>query len=84
MAGQHIANFTFKKKDQMVLMSDSSSVRVDEDELSIDLHQLFRRYVLDTIFSYELCIYPPFIFKSAYLLKKQLKLIATSPQKKIR
>ena len=58
-------------------MSDSSSVRVDEEELSIDPQLLFQRLIsvakgsvrvedLDTFFSYESCTYPPSIFKSAH------------------
>ena len=84
MAGQHIADFTFKKKDQVVLMSDSSSVKVDEKEITIDPQLLFQRLIsvakgyvqvddLDTFFSYELCTYPPSIFESAHLLRDAKK-----------
>ena len=84
MAGQHIKDFTFKKKDQVVLMSDSSSMKVDEEEINFDPQLLFQRLIsvakisvqvddLDTFFSFELCTYHPSIFESAHLLRDAKK-----------
>ena len=97
MAGQHIADFTFKKKDQEVLMSDSSSVKVDEEEITIDPQLLFQRLIsvakgsvqdddLDTFFSFKLYTYPPSIFESAHLLrdaKNQFLLLRFKKQPKL-
>ena len=84
MAGQHIMDFTFQKKDQVVLMSDNSSVNVDEEEISIYPQLFFQRLIsvakrsvqvveLDTSFSFKLCTYHPSIFESAHLLKDAKK-----------
>ena len=61
-------------------MSDSSSVKVDEEEITIDPKILFQGLIsiakgsvqvhdLDTFFSFELCTYSPPIFESAHLLR---------------
>ena len=84
IADQHFADFTFKKKDQVVLMSNSSSVKVDEEEISNDPQLLFLRLIsvangyvqvndLDSFFAYELCTYPRSIFESANLLRDLTK-----------
>ena len=74
-------------------MSDSSSVKVDEEEITIDPKILFQRLIsiakgsvqvheLDTFFSFELCTYSPPIFESAHLLRDAKKSVFAAKTQK--
>ena len=74
-------------------MSDSSSVKVDEEEITIDPKILFQGLIsiakgsvrvhdLDTFFSFELCTYSPPIFESAHLLRDAKKSVFAAETQK--
>ena len=93
ISGKQVSQLSFKKKEQAVLMNDSSCVKIDEDEVYVDPQLLFQRLIsaahgsipvddLDSFFSYELCTYPPSLFENVHLLRESRKSgLATDIQK---
>jgi len=84
MVGKPVSEFSFKKKEQVVLMNDSSCVKIEGAEVSVHPQLLFQRLIsaaqgsvpvddLDTFFSYELCTYPPSLFENVHLLRESKK-----------
>ncbi len=71
MLGKSIAEHSFKKKEQVVTLSNNSTVRIRDEVIDIDPQLLFQRLVivglqndnaLAEVFQYELCSFPPATF----------------------
>ncbi|XP_066965689.1 uncharacterized protein [Macrobrachium rosenbergii] len=78
MVGKQVVNYTFKKKDQAIIMDSKSKMSTDCEGVSIDPRLLFQRLVmvstqkesLQGAFWYELCVYPPALFEKRNVLLK--------------
>ena len=76
MVGQSVSDYTFRKKDQVVTMARKATVQVGPETLEVDPQLLFQRLVtaeinsgeLATVFTYEMCSYPPALFDSPGVL----------------
>ena len=81
MNGKRVAEYTFRKKDQAITLSDSSAVKTTEGDVQIDPQLLFQRLVtlgnrqenLSEAFQFELCSFPPALFESKYMPRQQGK-----------
>ena len=75
MYGQSVAEYTFRKKDQVTTLVSSTYITVEGERLEIDPKQLFQRLVVagkDTVdthilFTSELLSYPTSLFDSSLL-----------------
>ena len=74
--GISAAEYTFKRKNQVVTLDSKCQVRIDGATIQIDPQLLFQRLTiaakatesLQEIFKYELCSHPPALFDSSLLL----------------
>jgi len=74
MVGKSIAQYSFKNKEQVITLSNSSVVKIREEMVHIDPQLLFQRLVtlgirnnnLPDVFQYELCSYPPALFENKW------------------
>ena len=82
MTGQNVSDFTFKKKDTVVIMDNKSHTKVDGHSLPVDPQLLFQRLLtvaretsenLSDIFRYELCNQPPALFDTSGLPRQANK-----------
>ena len=78
MTDKSVDEFVFKKKDQVVTMSASSPVTIEQESVQIDPQLLFQRLLtvarateenLVETFQHELCCIPPSLFESNGLLR---------------
>ena len=77
MYGKSVAEYTFRKKDQVTTLASSTYITVEGERLEIDPKQLFQRLVVagketvDTqiLFTYELSSYPTSLFDSSLLMR---------------
>ncbi len=77
MEGKNVDHFSFKKADQAVTLGSRTSVKINNETVQVDPQLLFQRLVavsrervegdLSSVFSYELCSYPPALFESSSL-----------------
>ncbi len=78
MDGKTPAEYSFIRKNQAITHGTKSSVKIDGDQVQIDLQLLFQRLVtvvqssgdLKSAFKYELCSYPSALFDSSLLLRE--------------
>ena len=76
MAQQTVLQHSFKTKEQAGTLS-ISAVKVNNETIQIDPQLLFQKLVtagtrkdqLEEIFQFELCSYPPAIFKAGYVMR---------------
>ena len=76
MTQQNVLQQSFKKKYQAVTLS-TSAVKVNNETIQNDPHLLFQRLIaagtrndlLEEIFQFELCSYPPAIFEARYAMR---------------
>ena len=79
MVGKTPAEYTFRRKDQAITMATKNSVKVDGENIEVDLQLLFQQLStaagpnLKESLSYELCSYPPALFESSNLLLEPQK-----------
>jgi len=81
MDGKTPAEYTFKRKDQVVTLGMKSSVKIDGEQVQVDPQLLFQRLItvaqtaeeLESAFKYELCSYPPALFDSSLQLREAHK-----------
>ena len=81
MEGISAADYTFKRKNQAVMLDTNCQVRIDGATIQIDPQLLFQRLTiaakatesLQEIFKYELCSHPPTLFDSSLLLREPQK-----------
>ena len=81
MIGKTVADYTFKRCDQVVTLKTKAAVKIDSVSVQIDPQLLFQRLIvaakaadnIENIFKYELCSYPPALFDSSLLLKEPQK-----------
>lgn len=83
MTGEKFSEYTFKKVNKAVTMSDKNTLVVDGEVIRIDPQLLFQRLVLiaqkfdvqkfEEIFSYELCQRPSSIFDEYGLMREVKK-----------
>ena len=81
MDGKTAAEYTFKKKDQVVTFNTKSSVKIDGDEVQVDPQLLFQTLIivaqtsdeLELAFKYELCSHPPPLFNALLMLREPHK-----------
>jgi len=87
MIGKSVQEFAFKKKDQIVTIDKTSVVRLGSTSVEIDPQLLFQRLItagtnsdgLEHVFQYELCSYPPALFKNGiFLLEADKAALATA------
>lgn len=79
--GKTPAEYTFKRKDQVVTLGMKSSVKIDGEQVQVDPQRLLQRLVavaqtseeLESVFNHELCRYPPALFDSSLQLRKAHK-----------
>ena len=77
MYRKSVAEYTFRKKDQVTTLASSTYITVEGARLEIDPKQLFQRLVaagketVDTqiLFTYELSSYPTSLFDSSLLMR---------------
>ena len=77
MYGKSVAEYTFRKKDEVTTLASSTYITVEGERLEIDPKQLFQRLVvagketIDTqiLFTYELSSYPSSLFDSSLLVR---------------
>ena len=76
MVGQPVEEYVHKRKDQAVPLSDGTSVKINDDTVSIDPQLLFQRLItvadrcdedISTIFKYELSPNPSALFDNTGL-----------------
>jgi len=81
MKGQNVKDLTFRKKDQITAMNDNAGVKIEGETVKFDAQLLFQRLItaakgsvseeeLTSLFTYELCTYPPSLFESPHLLRE--------------
>ena len=79
MNGKTTAEYTFRKKSQVVTLGMKSSVKIDGKDIQIDPQLLFQRLItvihqspdeLESAFKHELCSYPAALFDSSLLLRE--------------
>lgn len=81
MEGVTPAEYTFRKKNQVVTLGTKLSVKIDGDQVQIDPQLLFQRLItvvqtsdeLEAAFKHELCSYPAALFESPLLLREAHK-----------
>ena len=78
MIGKTVADYTFKRCDQVVTLNTKAAVKIDSVSVQIDPQLLFQRLTkaadnIENIFKYELCSYPPALFDSSLLLREPQK-----------
>lgn len=75
------ADYTFKRKNQVVTLDTKCVVRIDGAAVQIDPQLLFQRLTIaakvtesqQDIFKYELCSHPPALFDASLLLREPQK-----------
>jgi hypothetical protein len=76
MVGQSLDDYVFRRKDQAVPLSDNSSVKIDDETVSIDPQLLFQRLItvadrsdedIASIFKFELSTNPSSLFDNSGL-----------------
>ena len=82
MEGKAVIDYTFKKKNQAVTLASKQNVKVDGEEVHVDLQLLFQRLVavsestlddVEDLLSYELCGHPSSLFDTSGLLREANK-----------
>ncbi len=81
MEGISAADYTFKRKNQVVTLDTKCVVRIDGAAVQIDPQLLFQRLTIaakvtesqQDIFKYELCGHPPALFDASLLLRELQK-----------
>ena len=82
MEGKAVIDYTFKKKNQAVTLCSKQNVKVDSEEVHVDLQPLFQRLVavsksilddVEDLFSYELYGQPSSLFDTSGLLREANK-----------
>ncbi|KAK3748685.1 hypothetical protein QZH41_018981, partial [Actinostola sp. cb2023] len=81
MAGESVATYSFKRKEQSVTLAARSSIRIEDDRVHVDPQLLFQRLViacnttddLEDVFRYELCSYPAALFDTPVTLRQPQK-----------
>jgi hypothetical protein len=84
MEGQRVQEFVFRKKDQVVIMTDTATVKIYQDNIKIYPQLLFQRLItasqgsvsvgdLLDFFGHELCTFPPSVFESDHLMREANK-----------
>ncbi|XP_041362003.1 uncharacterized protein LOC121377973 [Gigantopelta aegis] len=81
MDGEIVAEYTFKRKHQVVTLDTKSTVKIDGESVQIDPQLLFQRLTiaaktskdLEDVFKYELCTHPPALFDPNLLLRQPQK-----------
>ena len=72
MVGKSVVEYTFRKKDQAITLTDSSAMKTKEGMIQIEPQLLFRRLImmgtcrknLTEAFQYELCSCNPALFQN--------------------
>ena len=83
MLHNSVGEYHFKRKKQIVTQNSKSSIVIDDEVVHIDPLLLFQRLTvaatsdqnLESVFLYELCIYPPAFFESPNFLRQAQKSI---------
>ena len=74
MAGKKVDEHSFKRSEQAVTLGARTAVKIGDESVHVDPQVLFQRLVtvsreredtLTSIFSYELCSFPPALFESS-------------------
>ena len=81
MDGEAVAEYTFKRKHQVVTLDRRSTVKIDGESVQIDTQLLFQILALSAktaddlpdVFKYELCSHPPAVFDLNQLLQQPQK-----------
>ena len=81
MPGKNIEKHKFKKKEQVIPLSNHNAVKIKGDVINISPQLLFQRLVtagtindnLFEVFEYELCNYPPSLFENRTTLRLATK-----------
>ncbi|KAK3728716.1 hypothetical protein QZH41_001096 [Actinostola sp. cb2023] len=81
MAGESVATYSFKRKEQSVTLAARSSIRIEDNRVHVDPQLLFQRLViacnttddLEDVFRYELCSYPAALFDTPVTLRQPQK-----------
>jgi hypothetical protein len=81
MTGQHVQQYVFRKKNQVITPESKSTIRINGEKVNIDPQLLFQRLVIAgtqaknllDAFQYELCSYPPALFETKHVLLKANK-----------
>lgn len=77
MQGKSVAEYKFRKRDQVTTLAASTYIAIEGERLQIDPKQLFQRLVVAgtgtidpiTLFSYELAAYPTALFDNSLLMR---------------
>ena len=77
MMGEHVTTHSFKKKNQILTMASSYSIKVSNEHINIYPQVLFQRFItagmrneqLPQMFQYELSSYPPALFDMKNMMK---------------
>ena len=80
MEGQKVQEIVLRKKDQVIIMTDTATLKIDQDSIKIDPQLLFQRLItaaqgsvpvedLKDFFGHELCTFPPSLFESDHLMR---------------
>ena len=85
MEGKTSDEHTFRRKDQVVTLGTTSSIKIDGEEVQVDPQLLFQRLIivaqtsdeLESAFKHELCSYLPALFHSSLLLREAHKPVLT-------
>ncbi|CAG2234842.1 unnamed protein product [Mytilus edulis] len=73
LVGKNILDYTFRKKQQLITLSNKTSVKIDGELVEVDPQLLFQRCTavantlfddISVIFQYELCSVPSSLFDS--------------------
>ncbi|CAC5381252.1 unnamed protein product [Mytilus coruscus] len=82
MDGKKIDEFSFKRKEQAIIVSAKSAIKVDDDVIIVDSQLLFQRFLAASngiyedqseIFTYELCSHPSSMFDPNGLMRTAQK-----------
>ncbi|KAK3752452.1 hypothetical protein QZH41_013499, partial [Actinostola sp. cb2023] len=81
MAGESVATYSFKRKEQSVTLAARSSIRIEDDRVHVDPQLLFQWLViacnttddLEDVFRYELCSYPAALFDTPVTIRQPQK-----------
>ena len=83
MTGIPVAQYTFKRSDQVTTVQSKSSVRVDEQPIHVDPELLFQRRIVASnaiddrkaLFRFELCFYPSDLFDDTLMPRAPQKAV---------
>ena len=83
MTGIPVAQYTFKRSDQVTTLQSKSSVRVDGQPIHVDQELLFQRLIVaynaiddrKALFRFELCSYPSALFDDTLMPRAAQKAV---------